>query len=86
MRRKILIAFDDSENAMRAVSYVAETFSKNVRLTLFSVLHDTAALCDMNSPELTPYFKSQQHAFCVLEDKQKELVSEAQLKAKALLM
>jgi nucleotide-binding universal stress UspA family protein len=86
MRRKILIAFDDSENAMRAVSYVAETFTKNVRITLFSVLHDTAALCDMNSPELTPYFKSQQHAFCVLEDKQKELVSEAQLKAKALLI
>ena len=28
----------------------------------------------MNSPELTPYFKSQQQAFCALEDKKKDLV------------
>jgi nucleotide-binding universal stress UspA family protein len=86
MRQKILIAFDDSENAMRAVAYVGDTFAKEIQITLFSVLHDTAALCDMNSPELTPYFKSQQQAFCVLEDKKKDLVSDAQLKAKALLV
>ena len=86
MGQKILIAFDDSENAMRAVAYVARSFNKDNQVTLFSVLHDTAALCDMNSPELTPYFKSQQHAFCVLEDKKKDLVTEAQLKAKALLV
>ncbi|MGD9017247.1 MAG: universal stress protein, partial [Desulfobacterales bacterium] len=60
MSQKILIAMDDSENAMRAVTQVANTFSKDTLVTLFSVLPDTATLCDMNSPELTPLFRSQQ--------------------------
>jgi nucleotide-binding universal stress UspA family protein len=85
MGQKILIAFDDSENALRAVKYVARTFSPDNHVTLFSVLQDTAALCDMNSPELTPYFKSQQQAFCALEDKKKDLVSTALAKAAEIL-
>jgi nucleotide-binding universal stress UspA family protein len=85
MGQKILIAFDDSENALRAVQYVARTFSPDNHVTLFSVLQDTAALCDMNSPELTPYFKSQQQAFCALEDKKKDLVSTALAKAAEIL-
>ncbi|MGD9184137.1 MAG: universal stress protein, partial [Desulfobacterales bacterium] len=85
MGQKILIAFDDSENALRAVQYVARTFSPDNHITLFSVLQDTAALCDMNSPELTPYFKSQQQAFCALEDKKKDLVSTALAKAADIL-
>jgi nucleotide-binding universal stress UspA family protein len=86
MSPKILIAFDDSENAMRAVEYVARFLAKDSRVTLFSVIPDTAALCGMNSPELTPYFKSQRDAFCVLEDKKKEILTGAQLKARTLLM
>lgn len=86
MSAKILIAFDDSENAMRAVDYVARFLAKDSRVTLFSVIPDTAALCDMNSPELIPYFKSQQDAFCVLEDKKKEILTGAHLKARALLV
>jgi len=86
MSAKILIAFDDSENAMRAVDYVARFLAKDSRVTLFSVIPDTAALCDMNSPELTPYFKSQRDAFCVLEDKKKEILTCAQLKARTLLV
>ena len=85
MGQKILIAFDDSENALRAVQYVARTFSPDNHITLFSVLQDTAALCDMNNPELTPYFKSQQQAFCALEDKKKDLVSTALAKAADIL-
>ena len=38
MGQKILIAFDDSENALRAVQYVARTFSPDNHVTLFSVL------------------------------------------------
>jgi nucleotide-binding universal stress UspA family protein len=86
MGKRILIAFDDSDNAMRAVEYVAQCLSRDNAVTLFSVLQDTAALCDMNSPELTPYFKSQQDAFCVLENKKKELLTAAQRKAHALLV
>jgi nucleotide-binding universal stress UspA family protein len=40
----------------------------------------------MNSPELTPYFKSQQTSFCLLEEKKKELVNQAVQKAKNILM
>jgi nucleotide-binding universal stress UspA family protein len=86
MSLKILIAFDDSENAMRAVEYVARSLAKDSQVTLFSVIPDTAALCDMNSPELIPYFKSQRDAFCVLEDKKKEILTGAQLKARTLLV
>jgi nucleotide-binding universal stress UspA family protein len=86
MGPKILIAFDDSENAMRAVEYVARFLAKDSRVTIFSVIPDTAALCDMNSPELTPYFKSQRDAFCVLEDKKKEILTGAQLKAREILV
>jgi nucleotide-binding universal stress UspA family protein len=85
MSQKIMIAFDDSENAMRAVEYVAKLLSKDCRITLFSVVQDTASICDLQSPELTPYFKSQQDSFCVLEEKKKQLLSAAQLKAKEML-
>ena len=85
MAKKILVGFDDSENAIRAVEFITQTFSPDNRVTLFSVLQDTAALCDMNSPELTPYFKEQQQSFCTLEEKKKGLVEEALEKAKAML-
>jgi nucleotide-binding universal stress UspA family protein len=77
MAKKILIALDDSENALRAVDYVAANFQNHASITLFSVISDTASLCDMNSPELTPLFKSQQSSFCQLEDKKRSLVNEA---------
>ena len=86
MSKKILIAFDDSENAQRAVDAVAETFSRDSHITLFSVAMDTEALCKMNSPALTPYFKSQQSAFCTMADKKKELVDTAMQQAKETLM
>ena len=44
-----------------------------------------AALCEMNSPELTPYFKSQQSSFCLLEEKKQELVHQAVEKAREIL-
>jgi nucleotide-binding universal stress UspA family protein len=86
MPKKILVAFDDSENAIRAVGFVTETFAPAHRVTLFSVLQDTAALCDLNSPELTPYFKQQQQSFCTLEEKKKSLIDEALKKAKKMLL
>ena len=86
MSQHILIAFDDSDNALRAVEFVAKQFrSEKNNVTLFNVAMDTAALCSMNSPELTPYFKSQQNSFCQLEDKKKDLVGEALTKAKDIL-
>ena len=76
MSKKLLLAFDDSENAMRAVNFLIDYFERDCWITLFSVLPTTEALCQMDSPGLTPYFKSQQTAFCALEDKNKELIEE----------
>ncbi|MGD2149645.1 MAG: universal stress protein [Desulfobacterales bacterium] len=86
MDKKILVAIDDSENAIRAVEFIASSFTKDNDITLFNVVQDTAALCEMNSPELTPYFKSQQSSFCLLEEKKQELVNQAVEKAKEILM
>jgi nucleotide-binding universal stress UspA family protein len=77
MAKKILVALDESENAMKALDYVVRSFTPDHEVTLFNVALDTAAICDMNSPELTPYFTAQQIAFCSLEDKKKELVKKA---------
>jgi nucleotide-binding universal stress UspA family protein len=86
MSKNILIAVDESENAQRAVETVSDTFTKDSRVTLFSVAMDTEALCKMNSPELTPYFKSRQSAFCSMEDKKRELVETAIQQAKETLL
>ena len=85
MNKKMLAAIDDSENSMRAVEFVGIFFTKDSEITLFNVISNTAALCDMNSPELTPYFTSQQKTFCLLEDKKKNLVNKALQKGKEIL-
>ena len=86
MAKKVLIAFDDSDNAMRAVQHVADTYRTDNKVTLFSVIPDTADICRMDSKELTPYFKSQQTAFCTLENKKKDLLEKAMGKAKKILL
>jgi nucleotide-binding universal stress UspA family protein len=82
---KVLVALDDSDNAARAVEYVSRNFSADHEVTLFSVIPDTQMLCNMNSPELTPYFWSQRNVFCSLEDKKKELIEAAASRAKDVL-
>jgi nucleotide-binding universal stress UspA family protein len=86
MGQKILVAFDDSENAMRAVEFITKSFTTDHRITLFSVIIDTATICDMDNPSLTPYFMAQKGAFCSVEDQKRTLVNEALQKAKELLV
>ena len=83
---KILVALDESDNAMRAVEFVVGSFKPEYEITLFSVVQNTEAICDFQSPELTPYFRSQRNVFCSLEDKKKELIVEAVQKAQEKLM
>jgi nucleotide-binding universal stress UspA family protein len=85
MGTKILVALDDSENAMRAVQFIAKNFTLDHEITLFSVLMDTPAICDLQSPELTPYFVSQQKALCAMSDRKRELLASSQEKARAVL-
>jgi len=86
MGRKVLVAFDESENAMRAVQFVCRHFTPDHEITLMSVVPDTAALCQMGGPGLTPYFLSQKEAFCSLEDKKNELIRDAMAQAKERLL
>lgn len=89
MPKKILIALDDSDNAMRAVDYVAGSFTKEHEIMLLNVILDTTALCEMtgfNSPTLTPYFLKQQGAFCTLEDKKKDLMKKTLEIAKGVFL
>ncbi len=86
MEKKLLIAFDDSDNAMRAVESVARSFAPDSHVTLFHVAQDSSALCRMNSPELTPLFKHEQSEFCTLEDKKHDLVKNALKEAMELLV
>lgn len=86
MGKKLLIAFDDSENAMRAVKSVAAFFDRDSHVTLLHVAQDSSALCRMNSPGLTPLFKHEQSEFCTLEDKKRELVENALKEARGVLI
>ena len=86
MEKKILVAVDDSENAMRAVEFIAKSFTPDHRITLFSVILDIPAICDLNSPSLTPYFSKQKAAFCEVEDQEKILIKNALQKARELLL
>ena len=86
MALNILVAMDDSDNAQRAVALVAKSFAAENSVTLLNIMLDTAALCQMDSPALTPLFKSQQSNFCALEDKKRELVNNAIGQAKGMLL
>ncbi len=86
MTQKILIALDDSENAVRSAEHVAQSFTNDSEVTIFSVLPDTAALCELNSPSLTKLFEEQQAQFCYMEDQKKALIQQAQKRARDLLV
>jgi len=54
MRQKILVACDDSKNAMRAVEHVARYFKQDSEVTLFSVIPDYDFKCLMDLTALNP--------------------------------
>jgi nucleotide-binding universal stress UspA family protein len=86
MKKNILVALDDSANALSAVESLAGTFTPDHKITLFSVIQDTAAVCEMYSPELSPHFTSVRREFCSLDAMKKDLINQAQQKAKEVLV
>lgn len=86
MAHKVLIALDDSENAMRAVEFVANSFSKDQEITLLSIVPNTAAICQMDSPTLIPHFREQQESFCAIEEQKKNLAHAALERGKEFLV
>jgi len=87
VKQMILVAFDESKNAMRAVKYIADSYTPENKVTLFSVIPDAAALCEMSTVPLNPYFLVHQQTFFREMEKQKrENLNKAIEKAKELLL
>lgn len=85
MARKILVAMDDSDNALRAVDFVADTFGRENEVILLSVVPKITAACELNADTLAAHFKSQQAAFCQVEEEKEGLLREALQKARQML-
>jgi nucleotide-binding universal stress UspA family protein len=73
---KILIPFDESENAKKTIEYVSTHISKDHEITLFYVVPNTAAACGLDSPSLTPYFEKERNSFCRMEEQRQEMMQE----------
>nr|WP_321397342.1 universal stress protein [uncultured Desulfobacter sp.] len=86
MNKKILIAFDDSENAQKTVSFIAKHFTTDHEITFFHVVTDIAAVCGMDSPSLTPYFNSERNSFCRIEERKKKIIMHIVDEAKTKLL
>lgn len=86
MGKKILIAMDDSENAQRAARFVAEAFGSENKIVLLSILPKITAACELNADTLVAHFKSQQAAFCQIEEEKQRLLTEALEKGKRIFL
>ncbi|MFH1153765.1 MAG: universal stress protein [Pseudomonadota bacterium] len=86
MSGTILIAFDESANARKAITFVADHFTRDHGVTIFHVVPDTAAACGLNSPSLTPYFNSQRTSFCLMESQRAKIVEDMVEQARDLLL
>jgi hypothetical protein len=71
MAKRFLVVLDYSENAVRAFKFVAETFSAEHEIILFSAIPSTAGLCDLEADTLIPQFSFQQKAFFQVEQEKK---------------
>ncbi|MDY6838226.1 MAG: universal stress protein [Thermodesulfobacteriota bacterium] len=86
MAKRILLAVDESKNAMKAVNYVAKSMQPEGHVTLFSVIPDPTAACGLDSPSLTPTFKKNKQAFCAIEETKKDRLKTFMEKAKKVLV
>jgi nucleotide-binding universal stress UspA family protein len=74
MENKILLALDNSNNSLKAVKYVADNVMPTAMVTMFSVLPDPTAACELDGPSLAPIFKQNIKTFCTIEDAKKAAV------------
>lgn len=86
MATKVLLAVDESKNSMKAVKYVAEGMQPTGTVTLFSVIPDAAAACDLDGPSLTPLFRQSRRAFCAVEDTKRDHLKAFMEEAKKVLV
>jgi len=91
MAKKVLVAMDASENAMKAARYVAETLRgcKEVKITLLSVLPEVSAafntLVGTDLASVIPDFEKKLGSFATLRHEQEKKMQEALEQAKEML-
>ncbi len=86
MKKKILLALDDSPNSMKVVKCVADTFGPDHEITLFSVVPDTSSIYELYNPELTSLLLSERDAFVSLRETIKAPYAEVQKTARETLL
>ncbi len=86
MGQRVLLAIDESEGAFKATRFVAEAMRKDCKITIFSVIPNPLVVCQMQGDSLTPYFLAQKDAFCAMEDRKRDILSDAHRRARELLM
>lgn len=86
MENKILLALDNSNNGLKAVKYVADNVMSTAMVTMFSVLPDPTAACELDGPSLAPIFKQNIKTFCTIEDAKKSAVEGFMEEAKKRLV
>lgn len=87
MRQRILVAFDDSENAMRAVEHVARYYDRDSRVTLFSVIPEYDFKCLMDLTSMNPHQIEVHDSICRdLQNEKKKQVEPLLQQAKNMLL
>ncbi len=87
MEKKILIAMDESKNAMKAVEYVATTVGKvkGINITLFSVIPDFPPVFLETGETIHPVFKGKVTDLTALTVQKQEAMKKVMEKAKNIL-
>jgi len=91
MAKKILVAMDASEHAMKAARYVAETLKgcKDVKIILFSVIPEVSAafktLVGTDFASIIPDFEKKLGGLATLRHKQEAKIEEILKQAKKIL-
>ena len=87
MTQKILVALDDSENALRAVEHVARYYLPESEVTLFSVIPDYDFKCLMDLTSLNSDQIQFHDSICSdMQNQKKEQVQSALQQAKIRLL
>jgi nucleotide-binding universal stress UspA family protein len=72
MPSNVLVAMDESENSMKAVGFVADTFTGGCRVTLLSIMRPVDLVCELDAVALHGYVASNHPDYCREVDSRKE--------------
>ena len=87
MTQKILVALDDSANALRAVEKIAATYSRENQITLYSALPVVDFKCIMDLNSLNREQLDLHYSLCSdMQNQKRQQVESALKKAKKLLL